>query len=173
MFLDGHHFYSSNGTGSFEVDTKRLDFDAFILGTSAKHRVRVHVIQIGVITDLSPNKIEWQKDSQGRMISTPPRLNRLLLQQRSLRNIMDPFLWNYVLEKGLEEELDAEIESLCLHFCEVFVLWDGAFLLAWTVNPMELDVITYQRYVLAAVAGSKDLQCTVTPKVHMTLKRVK
>ena len=66
MFLDGHHFYSSNGTGSFEVDTKQLDFDAFILRTYAKHRVRVHVIQIGVITDLSPNKIEWQKDSQGR-----------------------------------------------------------------------------------------------------------
>ena len=37
---------------------------------------------------------------------------------------------------------------------------------------MELDVITYQRYVLAAVAGSKDLQCTVTPKVHMMLKHV-
>ena len=67
---------------------------------------------------------------------------------------------------------DAEIESLCLHFCEVFVLWDGAFLLARTVNPMELDVITYRRYVLAAVEGSKALQCTVTPKVHMMLKHV-
>ena len=30
---------------------------------------------------------------------------------------------------------DAEIEALCLHFCEVFVLWDGAFLLERTVNP--------------------------------------
>ena len=67
---------------------------------------------------------------------------------------------------------DAEIESLCKHFCEVFFLWDGAFLLARTVNPMELDVITYQRYVLAADEGSKALQCTVTPKVHMMLKRV-
>ena len=67
---------------------------------------------------------------------------------------------------------DAEIESLCLHFCEVFVLWDGAFSLARTVNPMELDVITYRRYVLAAVEGSKALQCTVTPKVHMMLKHV-
>ena len=104
MFLDGHHFYSSNGTGSFELDTKRLDLDAFILGTSAQHRVRVHVIQIGVSTNLSPIKIEWQKDSQGRMMSTPPRLNGLLLQQLSLRNIMDPFLWKYVLEKGLEED---------------------------------------------------------------------
>jgi hypothetical protein len=58
MFLDGHHFYSSNGTGSFEVDTKRLDIDAFILGTSAKHRVRVHVIQFGVSTDCRPLLLE-------------------------------------------------------------------------------------------------------------------
>ena len=67
---------------------------------------------------------------------------------------------------------DAEIELLCLHFCEVFVLWDRAFPLARTVNPMELDVITYRRYVLAAVEGSEALQCTVTPKVHMMLKHV-
>ncbi len=46
-----------------------------------------------------------------------------------------------------------KIESLCFHFREVFVLWDGEFLLARTVNPMELDVITYRRYVLAAVEG--------------------
>ena len=29
---------------------------------------------------------------------------------------------------------DAGIESLCKHFCEVFVLWDGAFLLARRVK---------------------------------------
>ena len=68
--------------------------------------------------------------------------------------------------------LDAEIEALCLHFREVFVLWDGAFSLARTVNPTEIDAITYQRYVLAAVKASKALQCTVTPKVHMMLKHV-
>jgi hypothetical protein len=37
---------------------------------------------------------------------------------------------------------------------------------------MEIDAITYQRYVLAVVEGSKALECTVTPKVHMMLKRV-
>ena len=67
---------------------------------------------------------------------------------------------------------DTEIELLCLHFREVFVLWDGAFSLARTVNPMELHVITYQRYALAVVEGSKALQCTVNPKVHMMLKHV-
>jgi hypothetical protein len=80
-----------------------------------------------------------------------------------------------VFKEGMRDDCllpDAEIESLCLHFHEVFVLWGGAFSLARTVNPMELDVITYRRYVLAAVEGSKTLQCTVTPKVHMMLKHV-
>ncbi len=39
------------------------------------------------------------------MIIIPPQLNGLLLRQRSLRKLMDPLLWNYVLEKGLEEDL--------------------------------------------------------------------
>ena len=72
MFLEGHHFYSSKSTGSFEVDTKKLDINACILGVSTKHRVKVHVIQIGVSTDLSPKKIEMQKYSDDRLIVTPP-----------------------------------------------------------------------------------------------------
>jgi hypothetical protein len=88
-------------------------------------------------------------------------------------HVFDNF--SLVFKEGKRDDcllLDVEIELLCLHFCEVFVLWGGAFLLAWTVNPMEIDVIAYQRYVLAAVKGSKTLQCTVTPKVHMMLKHV-
>ena len=46
-------------------------------------------------------------------------------------------------------------------------------MLTRTVNPMELDVKTYQRYVLAVVKGSKALQCTITHKVHMMLKHIK
>jgi hypothetical protein len=38
--------------------------------------------------------------------------------------------------------MDADIDTLCLHFQEVFILWDGAFLLARTVNRMELDTNT-------------------------------
>ena len=41
MFLEGHHLYTSKGTGSFEVDTKKLDINACILEKSAKHRVKV------------------------------------------------------------------------------------------------------------------------------------
>ncbi len=67
---------------------------------------------------------------------------------------------------------NANIDTLCLQFREVFVLWDGAFLLARTINPVEADMKIYRLYVNAAVQGSKDLQCTVTPKVHLMMEQV-
>jgi hypothetical protein len=39
---------------------------------------------------------------------------------------------------------DANINALCMQFCKVFVLWDGAFSLARTINPTEIDCSTYQ-----------------------------
>jgi hypothetical protein len=65
-----------------------------------------------------------------------------------------------------------DIDSLCLHFREVFVLWDGAFSLARTVNPTENDTLTYIRYVSAAIQGNTAICCTITPKVHLMLKHV-
>ncbi len=88
-------------------------------------------------------------------------------------HVFDNF--SLIFKEGKREDCvlsNAEIESLCLHFCKAFVLWDGAFSLARTENPMEIDAITNQRYVLASVEGSKALECTVTPKVHMILKHV-
>jgi hypothetical protein len=88
-------------------------------------------------------------------------------------HVFDNF--SLTFKEGKREDcvlLDTEIESLCLHFCKMFDLWDGAFSLAQTVNPMEIDALTYQKYVLAAVKGSKALECTITPKVHMMLKHV-
>ncbi len=67
---------------------------------------------------------------------------------------------------------DANIDALCLQFREVFILWDGVFLLARTINPVEAEMKIYQFYVNAAMQGSKDLQCTVTPKVHLMLEHV-
>ena len=67
---------------------------------------------------------------------------------------------------------DANINALCMQFCEVVVLWDGAFSLTRTINPTEIDCSTYRMYVRAAVKGSKDLQCTITPKVHLMLEQV-
>jgi hypothetical protein len=67
---------------------------------------------------------------------------------------------------------DTEINALCLHFREVLVLWDEAFSLARTVNPTEEDMLAYRSYVDAAVKWIIDLQCTITPKVHLMLKHV-
>jgi hypothetical protein len=67
---------------------------------------------------------------------------------------------------------DANIDAFCLQFREVFVLWDGAFSLARTIDPTKIDTSIYRMYVDAAVKGSKDLQCTVTPKVHLMLEHV-
>ncbi len=88
-------------------------------------------------------------------------------------HIFDRFL---MIFKGMKRSncalSDANIDALCLQFREVFVLWDGAFLLARTINPTEIDTSIYRMYVNAAVKGKKDLQCTVTPKVHLMLEHV-
>jgi hypothetical protein len=65
-----------------------------------------------------------------------------------------------------------EIDALCVHFREVFVLWDGTFALARTIDPDDEDRATYRSYVTAAVQGHTDLKCTITPKVHLMLKHV-
>ena len=67
---------------------------------------------------------------------------------------------------------DANIDALCLQFREVFVLWDEVFSLARTINLTERDTSIYRMYVEAVVKGSKDLQCTITPKVHLMLEHV-
>jgi hypothetical protein len=67
---------------------------------------------------------------------------------------------------------DTNIDALCLQFREVFVLWDGAFSLARTINPTEIEISTYSMYVKAAVKGSKDLRCIFTPNVHLMLNHV-
>ncbi len=65
--------------------------------------------------------------------------------------------------KRLESILfDTNVDALCLHFREVFVLWDGVFLLAQTFNPMETDGTTYLHYVVVAVQGNAALHCTIT-----------
>ena len=49
VFLEGYLFSTINCDGTFEVDTKKMDIDAFIQGESAKHRERVYFIRIGVL----------------------------------------------------------------------------------------------------------------------------
>jgi hypothetical protein len=68
--------------------------------------------------------------------------------------------------------LEGEIDTLCLHFREVFVLWDGTFALAWTINPDDTDRATYRSYIMAAVQGHTELKFPITPKLHLMLKHV-
>ncbi len=72
LFLEGHRFTTTNCTGTFEVDLKKLDLNACINGVSPKHRLKSHFIRIGVLHANSPRKIEMQKDSDGRLITIPP-----------------------------------------------------------------------------------------------------
>jgi hypothetical protein len=51
---------------------------------------------------------------------------------------------------------NVNVNALRLHFWEVFVLWDGAFLLAQTVGPMEQDTKTY----LICIGDGAWQQCT-------------
>jgi hypothetical protein len=67
---------------------------------------------------------------------------------------------------------DEDIEQLCLHFREVFVLWDGAFSVGRTEHPTESDFVAYRLYVDAAVQGSIVLGCSITPKIHAMVKHV-
>jgi len=93
LFLKGHWFTTINCDGTFEVDVKKVDLNAFIQGEFAKHRENVHFIRIDVLKASSHRKIEMQKDPHnGRMITTPLRLSGLRIQQSSFRRLIEPIL---------------------------------------------------------------------------------
>ena len=50
---------------------------------------------------------------------------------------------------------NADVDALCPHFREVFVLWDGAFSLARTVSPMEQDKKTYPEICISGGAWQR------------------
>jgi hypothetical protein len=88
-------------------------------------------------------------------------------------HIFDQFAAIFMEGKRKDSLLsDSDINSMCLHFQEVYVLWDGDFLLARIINPTDEDADTYQTFILVAVHGSKILQCSITPKVHAMLRHV-
>jgi hypothetical protein len=108
VFLEGYLFSTINCEcdGTFEVDRKKMDIDAFIQGESSNKRNDIAFIRIGVLHAKSPRKIEMQKDSDGLMIVTPPRLNGLRIKQQSFRQCVEQSKWNYLLEKEEEDHKD-------------------------------------------------------------------
>jgi len=111
LFLEGHLFTTINCDGTMEVDKKKVDLNAFMKGEPPKHRERVYFIWIGVLHANSPRKIEMQKDSDRRIIITPPRLSGLCLQQSYLRRLIEPILWNYILDNDSEEGKEVDESS--------------------------------------------------------------
>jgi hypothetical protein len=91
FFIKGHRFETTNCTGTFEVDLKKVDLDDFMTGMSQKAGVKRNFIRIGIQNLNSPRKIEMQKDNDGRMIITPPQLNGLWLKQQSFRQCMEQY----------------------------------------------------------------------------------
>ena len=78
-----------------------------------------------------------------------------------------------IFKEGKREECllaDADIDSMCLHFWEVYVLWDGAFSLGRKINPTGEDAEPYKTFIMVAVSGSTILQCPITPKLHAMLR---
>jgi len=90
LFLEGHQFLTINCMGTMEVSSKKLDLNAYVNGTKpTKNREKCHFIRIGVLKASSHRKIEMQKDPHdGRMITTPPRLSGLRIQQSSFRRLI-------------------------------------------------------------------------------------
>jgi len=97
--------------GTFEIDSKTIDLNSFINGVSPVHRIRIQFIQISIINDYTPRKIETQKDCDGQMIVTPPRLNYIWIRQQLFRKLMEQFVWSYILEKDLDEDDDSSIHE--------------------------------------------------------------
>ncbi len=114
LFLEGHLFTTINCVGTMEVNEKKVDLNAFMKGEPPKHRERVYFIRIGVLHANSPRKIEMQKDSDGQMIVTSPRLSGLCLQQSSFRRFIEPILWSYILDNDSEE--GKEVDESSSHF---------------------------------------------------------
>ena len=65
-----------------------------------------------------------------------------------------------------------DIDNLCHSYTSAFLLWDGAFSYASTIDPTEDDIKMYTRYVMAAANSHVQMGCSVTPKVHLMWRHV-
>jgi len=74
-----------------------------------------------------------------------------------------------ILKAGKKEDSvsDDDIDEVCRQHKQLFVLWDGAFAAARTINPTEEDHALYSRFVTAAVNCHIKVGCSVTHKVHL------
>ncbi len=72
----------------------------------------MYFIQIGILNASSLRKVEMQKDQHNfRMITIPPRLSGLRLQQSTFQSLIEPILWNNILDNDDSEEGKEVVES--------------------------------------------------------------
>jgi hypothetical protein len=69
-------------------------------------RSEFYVLQIGVLDEVLPQKFEWQIDEQRELITAPPQMNSLQMEQQSFQELVEPFIWNYIVENKLDEDDD-------------------------------------------------------------------
>jgi hypothetical protein len=63
-------------------------------------------VRIGNKTKQSQNKIEEQIGRDGRLITTPPQLNGHRIKQQSIIRIVEPFIWNFIVENDDKDDKD-------------------------------------------------------------------
>jgi len=97
--------------------------------------------------------------------------------QKIMSNADEIFtLFAEILKENAKEDCKLthdEIEELCQKYSNLYILWDGAFSYASTINPSREDIAMYERFVTAAVHSHKELGMNVTPKVHLMWMHVK
>ena len=111
-FLGGHWFASDDC--EIKLDSKKIDLDAYIDGTppSRLKRKKFYVVRIGNKTERSPNKIEEQMGQDGRLITTPPQLNGIGIKTQSFQRIVEPFIWNYLVENNEDGDDDNDDNNI-------------------------------------------------------------
>ncbi len=109
MFINGHYFAVVEGIdeSKVELDKKKLYIERMIdrMQPGTK-RLEFYVLQIGVLDEVSPQKFEWQIDEQHELITAPPQMNSLRMEQQSFQKLVEPFIWNYIIENKLDDNND-------------------------------------------------------------------
>ena len=62
-------------------------------------------MRIGNKTEPSPNRIEDQTGRDGRLITTPPRLNGIGIKSQSFRRLAEPYIWNFIIENNDKDDI--------------------------------------------------------------------
>ena len=62
---------------------------------------------------------------------------------------------------------DKDIDILCNWYKELYLLWDGTFAAARTINPTEDGLALYCQFVNTAVHCHAKIGCSITHNVHL------